>query len=166
MDISMPMLDGIEATRRIREQLPDACVLVLTGSSISADVDRARQAGVAAFLTKDRLGTQLVDAILEVGRALELATLCRCSTASASRQFVFFHFMTSLALITLVLMHSGRDTGMAGMGYVPAVAGRDAHRRAEPDAADGRRRHDLLRQHDRPLPPPGVTTGPGRTRSR
>jgi two-component system nitrate/nitrite response regulator NarL len=66
LDISMPMLDGIEATRRIREQLPDACVLVLTGSSISADVDRARQAGVAAFLTKDRIGTQLVDAILEV----------------------------------------------------------------------------------------------------
>jgi len=68
MDISMPILDGIEATRRIREQLPAACVLVLTGSSISADVDRARQAGVAAFLTKDRLGTQLVNAILEVGR--------------------------------------------------------------------------------------------------
>jgi DNA-binding NarL/FixJ family response regulator len=65
MDIAMPMLDGIEATRRIREQLPDACVLVLTGSSISADVDRARQAGVAAFLTKDRIGTQLVEAILE-----------------------------------------------------------------------------------------------------
>jgi len=67
MDISMPVLDGIEATRRIREHLPNACVLVLTGSSISADVDRARQAGVAAFLTKDRLGTQLVNAILEVG---------------------------------------------------------------------------------------------------
>jgi DNA-binding NarL/FixJ family response regulator len=66
MDISMPMLDGIEATRRIRERLPAACVLVLTGSSISAEVDRARQAGVTAFLTKDRIGTQLVDAILEV----------------------------------------------------------------------------------------------------
>jgi DNA-binding NarL/FixJ family response regulator len=66
MDIAMPMLDGIEATRRIREQVPDACVLVLTGSSISADVDRARQAGVTAFLTKDRIGTQLVEAILEV----------------------------------------------------------------------------------------------------
>jgi DNA-binding NarL/FixJ family response regulator len=69
MDISMPVLDGIEAARRIREQQPHASILILTGSSISADIDRARQAGVAAFLTKDRLGTQLIDAILEVGRS-------------------------------------------------------------------------------------------------
>ncbi|HMI98639.1 MAG TPA: response regulator transcription factor [Gaiellaceae bacterium] len=67
MDISMPTLDGIEAARKIREHQPTARILVLTGSSISADIDRSRQAGVAAFLTKDRLGTQLVDAILDLG---------------------------------------------------------------------------------------------------
>jgi DNA-binding NarL/FixJ family response regulator len=67
MDISMPVIDGIEAARRIREHLADACIVILTGSSMSADIDRARQAGVAAFITKDRLGTQLVDAILELG---------------------------------------------------------------------------------------------------
>jgi DNA-binding NarL/FixJ family response regulator len=66
MDISMPVLDGIEAARRIRLDHPNAGILILTGSSISADVDRARQAGVAGFLTKDRLGTQLLGAILEV----------------------------------------------------------------------------------------------------
>jgi DNA-binding NarL/FixJ family response regulator len=66
MDISMPVLDGIEAARRIRLDHPSAAILILTGSSISADVDRARQAGVAGFLTKDRLGSQLVNAILEV----------------------------------------------------------------------------------------------------
>ena len=66
MDISMPVLDGIEAARRIRLELPDAGILILTGSSIAADVDRARQAGVAGFLTKDRIGTQLVGAILQV----------------------------------------------------------------------------------------------------
>ena len=69
MDISMPVLDGIEAARRIRLEHPDACVLILTGSSIAADVDRARQAGVAGFLTKDRIGTQLVGAILEIANS-------------------------------------------------------------------------------------------------
>ena len=67
MDISMPVLDGIEAARRIRLEHPSACILILTGSSIATDIDRARQAGVAGFLTKDRHGTQLVDAILELG---------------------------------------------------------------------------------------------------
>lgn len=36
---------------------------------------------------------------------------------------VFFHFITAIALITLILMHSGRDAGMGGMGYVPASQG-------------------------------------------
>jgi DNA-binding NarL/FixJ family response regulator len=66
MDIAMPVLDGIEAARRIRLDHPNACVLILTGSSFATDVDRARRAGVAGFLSKDRIGTQLVGAILEV----------------------------------------------------------------------------------------------------
>ena len=37
--------------------------------------------------------------------------------------FVFFDFVTAILLIVLVLMHSVRDTGMAGMGYVPASQG-------------------------------------------
>jgi len=37
--------------------------------------------------------------------------------------FVFFHFITAIALVGLVLMHSGRDAGMAGMGYVPQSQG-------------------------------------------
>jgi preprotein translocase subunit SecG len=44
-------------------------------------------------------------------------------TGFARAAFVFFHFLTALALIGLVLMHSGRDAGMAGMGYVPASQG-------------------------------------------
>ena len=68
MDISMPLLDGIEATRRICEHSPTACVLMLTGSVISAEIDRSRQAGAAGYLTKDRVGPQLVDAILDLSR--------------------------------------------------------------------------------------------------
>jgi preprotein translocase subunit SecG len=34
-----------------------------------------------------------------------------------------WHVLTSIALIALVLMHSGRDTGLGGMGFVPASQG-------------------------------------------
>jgi preprotein translocase subunit SecG len=36
---------------------------------------------------------------------------------------VFFQFMISIALITLVLLHSGREAGMGGMGFVPTSQG-------------------------------------------
>jgi DNA-binding NarL/FixJ family response regulator len=66
MDIAMPGMDGFEATRRIRQQKSDACVLMLTGSNSRADVDRARQAGAAGYVTKDRIAAELIDAIIEV----------------------------------------------------------------------------------------------------
>jgi two-component system nitrate/nitrite response regulator NarL len=65
MDISMPVMDGVEATRRIRERRPDACVLMLTGSNAREDVDRSRSAGAAGYVTKDRIASQLVEAIIE-----------------------------------------------------------------------------------------------------
>jgi two-component system, NarL family, nitrate/nitrite response regulator NarL len=65
MDISMPVMDGIEATRHIRESRPDACVLMLTGSNAAADIDRSRDAGAAGYVTKDRIASELVEAILE-----------------------------------------------------------------------------------------------------
>ena len=66
MDISMPVMDGVEATRRIRESMPDACVLMLTGSNAPEDVERARDAGAAGYVTKDRIAAALIDAIVEV----------------------------------------------------------------------------------------------------
>jgi DNA-binding NarL/FixJ family response regulator len=66
MDIDMPVMDGFEATRRIREQQGTACILMLTGSNSREDVDRARQAGAAGYVTKDRIAAELVEAILEV----------------------------------------------------------------------------------------------------
>ena len=36
---------------------------------------------------------------------------------------VFFHFVVSIALIILVLLHSGREAGMGGLGFVPTSQG-------------------------------------------
>ena len=66
MDIAMPVMDGLEATKKIREVDPHACVLMLTGSNAREDVDRARRAGAAGYVTKDRIAAELIDAILEV----------------------------------------------------------------------------------------------------
>jgi len=66
MDIAMPVMDGFEATRRLRELDEDACVVMLTGSNSRGDVNRARKAGAAGYVTKDRIAVELVDAIHEV----------------------------------------------------------------------------------------------------
>lgn len=67
MDINMPVMDGIEAAREIRgRQDGTTSILMLTGSNSRADVDRARQAGAAGYVTKDRIAAELIDAILEV----------------------------------------------------------------------------------------------------
>jgi DNA-binding NarL/FixJ family response regulator len=67
MDIAMPVMDGLEATKQIRTHWPRACVLMLTGSNSRTDVDRAREAGAAGYVTKERIAAELIDAILEIG---------------------------------------------------------------------------------------------------
>jgi CheY-like chemotaxis protein len=66
MDIAMPVMDGLQATKQIRKQWPTACVLMLTGSNSRTDVDRAREAGAAGYVTKERIAAELIDAILEI----------------------------------------------------------------------------------------------------
>jgi len=61
-----PVRDGLQATKQIRKQWPTACVLMLTGSNAKTDVDRAREAGAAGYVTKERIAAELIDAILEI----------------------------------------------------------------------------------------------------
>ena len=68
MDLVMPGLDGIEATRIILAEPTHTRVLILTGSNARIDIDRSRAAGAAGYVTKDRIAAELIDAIVEIGR--------------------------------------------------------------------------------------------------
>ena len=66
MDLMMPVLDGVEATRRIKQSNPDTRVLILTTFGTSADVARAISAGASGALMKDSTNEELVSAIRTV----------------------------------------------------------------------------------------------------
>jgi DNA-binding NarL/FixJ family response regulator len=74
MDIRMPAMDGVEATRRIRATTPDARILVLTTFDEDELVYEAVRAGARGYLLKDVSGAELARAIREVasgGAALQ-----------------------------------------------------------------------------------------------
>jgi DNA-binding NarL/FixJ family response regulator len=63
MDLTMPGIDGIEATARIRAELPDVQVIALTSFVEEARVVAALEAGAAGFLLKDAEADELAAAI-------------------------------------------------------------------------------------------------------
>jgi DNA-binding NarL/FixJ family response regulator len=63
LDIQMPQMDGIEATRRLRALFPTLPILVLTSFSDDARLYSALRAGASGYLLKDVSGDQLVQAI-------------------------------------------------------------------------------------------------------
>jgi len=68
MDVSMPLLDGVETTRRVLTLRSAVRVVVLSGTS-DADLEaRARDAGAAAFLVKGDLAEEVIEAVLAVSR--------------------------------------------------------------------------------------------------
>ncbi len=65
MDIAMPLLNGLEATRRILKQNPSSRVLILSTYSDDEYVHQLTEAGAAGYLLKDSAVTDLVKAIRE-----------------------------------------------------------------------------------------------------
>jgi DNA-binding NarL/FixJ family response regulator len=66
MDIRMPRMDGIEATRRLREDQPDVRVIALTTYADDESVLGALRAGARGYLTKDASSEDIHRAILTV----------------------------------------------------------------------------------------------------
>ncbi|OFZ89328.1 MAG: hypothetical protein A2V78_07465 [Betaproteobacteria bacterium RBG_16_64_18] len=63
MDIELPGISGIEATRRIREMLPEVAVIIVSQHTAPAYVERARAAGAFDYITKDKVCQELLSAM-------------------------------------------------------------------------------------------------------
>jgi DNA-binding NarL/FixJ family response regulator len=66
MDIAMPLLNGLEATRQIRKDCPDTRVLILSAHSDDVYVEQVALLGAAGFLLKQTSSENLATAIREV----------------------------------------------------------------------------------------------------
>jgi len=66
MDIAMPRLNGIEATKQIKQLLPTTAILILTAYESEQYILAILEAGAAGFLLKNVNGTQLLEAIRAV----------------------------------------------------------------------------------------------------
>lgn len=66
MDIAMPLLNGMEATRQIRNELPAIRVIILSAHSDDAYVEQVMGLGAAGFLLKQTSSHELATAIREV----------------------------------------------------------------------------------------------------
>ena len=88
MDIRMPVLDGIEATRRIVGQQPDTRVLMLTTFGLDEYVYEALRAGASGFMLKDAPPEEIVDAVRIVARgdALLAPSVTRAVVEAFARQ--------------------------------------------------------------------------------
>lgn len=68
MDLRMPVLNGVEATRRLRAEAPASRVLVLTTFDDDEDVFDALRAGAVGYLLKDAPREKLIEAIRAAAR--------------------------------------------------------------------------------------------------
>jgi DNA-binding NarL/FixJ family response regulator len=70
MDINMPVMDGIAATKRLKQVLPHIKVIGLSVNQSSQTIDAMTEAGASAFVSKELVGDDLVNAIMvAVGQA-------------------------------------------------------------------------------------------------
>jgi len=87
MDIRMPGMDGVEATRRLCARWPDARVIILTTFDDDANVFEGLRAGAVGYLLKDLSGQELANAVRTVykGGALIEPTVAKRVMAEFAR---------------------------------------------------------------------------------
>ena len=66
MDLEMPVMNGFEATKAIRERHPQTPVIIVSGSSFRGDLDAVDRVGAAAIVPKQRAFAELAETIVRI----------------------------------------------------------------------------------------------------
>ena len=106
LDLRMPVMEGVEAVRRIREHDPHAKVIVLTTYDTDEDISRALKAGAKAYVLKDISADDLVTCIRDV---LAGKTYLAPAAAAKLAEDVTRVQLTPRELATLRLMADGKS---------------------------------------------------------
>ena len=105
LDLRMPVMEGVEVVRRLRERDPQAKVIVLTTYDTDEDISRALRAGAKAFVLKDITAEALVACIHDV---LDGKTYLAPAAAAKLAEGVTRVQLTPRELATLRLLADGR----------------------------------------------------------
>jgi two-component system, NarL family, response regulator NreC len=118
MDIAMPNLNGIEATRQIKTELPEVEVIVLSMHATRNYVSQVLEAGASAYLLKDSAFEELSTALLAISRGgmylspaiAKAAALANLKAGSAAGGGRLTENLTKRELQVLQLIAEGRST--------------------------------------------------------
>ena len=106
LDLRMPVMEGVEAVRQIRERDPNAKVIVLTTYDTDEDISRALKAGAKAYVLKDISAEGLIGCIHDV---LAGKTYLAPAAAAKLAEGVTRVQLTPRELSTLQLIADGRS---------------------------------------------------------
>ena len=105
LDLRMPVMEGVEAVRQIRERDPNARVIVLTTYDTDHDIARALKAGAKAYILKDIAADDLISCIHDV---LAGKTYLAPAAAAKLAEGVTRVQLTPREMATLRLMADGK----------------------------------------------------------
>jgi DNA-binding NarL/FixJ family response regulator len=105
LDLRMPVMEGVEAVRQIRERDPNARVIVLTTYDTDHDISRALKAGAKAYILKDISADDLINCIHDV---LAGKTYLAPAAAAKLAEGVTRVQITPREMATLRLMADGK----------------------------------------------------------
>lgn len=106
LDLRMPVMEGVEAVRQIRQRDPQARVIVLTTYDTDDEIARALKAGAKAYVLKDIAASDLINCIRDV---LAGKTYLAPSAAAKLAEGVTRVQLTPREMATLRLMADGKS---------------------------------------------------------